>query len=324
LIVKAKKIEAEISALQALLRRLHKSHQKRTQMEKDLSKRLAGFKGEQSMEYYLSFLPKDYYLIFHHLRLQGDQHHFQMDIFILSPAFFLILEIKHISGKVIFDKDSSQLIRENNEEVEIYSDPVLQVNHQRFQLIKWLEQRKLQPIPIETLVVMTNPSSLIQFTPNSSSYKHTVIRSANFIAKMNALSQKHKEEKLTKKELRKLSKLLIRHHIPKHINVLHQYNIVKSEISTGVHCPKCFFIPLDRKGRKWYCPKCKMFSKIAYIASLKDYCLLFQPTITNLEARTFLQITSESTTRKLLMEMNLPHSGTTKGRVYHLYFDDWD
>jgi len=317
-------MEAEILALQALLRRLHQNHPKRPQIEKDLAKKVAGFKGEQSMEYYLSFLPEDDYLIFHHLRLQGDQHHFQMDIIILSPAFFLILEIKHISGKVTFDKDSNQLIRESNDEMEIFPDPVLQVNHPRFQLIKWLEQRKLQPIPIETLVVMTNPSSLIQFTPHSSSYKHTVIRSTNFISKMHVLNQKHKEAKLNKNELRKLSKRLLKHHTPKCPDVLQQYNLSRSEIVPGIHCPECFYLPMDRMRGKWFCPQCKDSSKDAQNDTLKDYSLLVQPVITNKEARELLKINSDSIVQKYIKEMNLPHTGTTKGRVYELQFDDWD
>ncbi|KQL52444.1 hypothetical protein AN964_02065 [Heyndrickxia shackletonii] len=324
MIVKPKKMEAEIVALQALLRRLPNNHLKRSQIEKDLAKKLTGFKGEQSMEYYLSFLPDENYLILHHIRLLGNSHHFQMDIVILSSTFFLILEVKHISGKITFDKDSNQLIRDYNDEIEIFPDPVLQVNHQRFQLKKWLENNKFQSIPIETLVVLTNPSSFIQFTPNSFSYKQTVTRSTNFLSKVNHLSQIYREEKLTKKELRKLSKLLLKHHTPKHPDVLQKYNISKSEILLGVHCPKCFCLPMERKWGKWLCPKCQTSNKNAQIDTLKDFCLLIKPTITNKEARKFLKSDSESIVQKLLIDMNLPYSGTTKGRVYELQFDDWD
>ncbi|MBS4174594.1 nuclease-related domain-containing protein [Bacillus sp. FJAT-49736] len=324
MIVKAKKVEAEILALQALLRRLPEKQSKRLQIEKDLAKKLAGFKGEQSMEYYVSFLPEDIYLIFHHIRLQGNLHHFQMDIFILSPTFSLILEVKHISGKVTFDRDANQLIREYNNDVEVFPDPVLQANHQKLQLIMWLKDKRFPPFPIETLVVMTNPSSLIQFTPNSSSYKQTVLRSTNFISKMNILSQKYKEEKLTKREIRKLSKLLLRNHIPKHPEVLQKYNITQSEVLSGVHCPECFYLPMHRIKGKWICSKCNFSNKNAQKDTLEDYSLLFKSVITNKEARGFLKIDSDSIVQKLLKEMNLPHSGTTKGRVYQLPFNDWD
>lgn len=324
MIVKAKKMEAEIVALQVLVRRLLQNYPRRKQIEQDLAKKLTGFKGEQSMDYYLSFLPEEDYLIFHHIRLRGDLHHFQMDILILFPAFFLILEIKHISGKVTFDKDSNQLIREYNDEIEIFPDPILQVNHQRFQFKKWLENKKFKPIPIETLVVMTNPTSLIQFTPNSYSYKQIIIRSTNFLSKINHLSQKYKEDKLNKKELRKLSKLLLKHHTPKHPDVLQKYNILKSEILQGVHCPECFYLPMEKTKRKWNCPQCGHCSKTAMIETLKDFSLLFQPTITNKEAREFLQIPSESTVRRLLLDLGLANTGTTKGRIYELHFDDWD
>jgi len=247
-----------------------------------------------------------------------------MEILILSPSFILILEMKHISGKVTFDKDSNQLIREYNDEIEVFPDPVLQVNHQKFQLLKWLEDKKIPHIPIETIVVMKNPSSQIQFTPNSHSYKQAVIRNTNFLSKFGHVSKKNKEDKLNKKELRKLSKLLIKHHTPKRPDVLQKYSISKSDILPGVHCPKCFYLPMEKTRRKWNCPQCGQSSKTAPAETLKDFYLLFQPIITNKEAREFLQISSESTIRRLLLDLGLPNSGTTKGRVYEVPFGNWD
>ncbi|KQL51182.1 hypothetical protein AN964_19460 [Heyndrickxia shackletonii] len=81
---------------------------------------------------------------------------------------------------------------------------------------------------------------------------------------------------------------------------------------------------MEKTRRKWNCPQCGHFSKIALTETLKDFYLLFQPNITNKEAREFLQISSESTIRRLLLDLGIPNSGTTKGSIYVLPFDDCD
>jgi len=64
--VKEKQITIRIQTLEALLRRIPSDHPKRVLIENEYSKRMAGYKGEKSLDYYLSFLGEDYY-IFHDL-----------------------------------------------------------------------------------------------------------------------------------------------------------------------------------------------------------------------------------------------------------------
>ncbi|WP_367888742.1 nuclease-related domain-containing protein [Alteribacillus bidgolensis] len=63
-------------------------------MEKDAAKWFAGYKGEQSIDYPLTFLPSNKFYIRHGLRLFDGSHYFQIDTLILSWDFFLILEVK--------------------------------------------------------------------------------------------------------------------------------------------------------------------------------------------------------------------------------------
>ncbi|HET7656927.1 MAG TPA: NERD domain-containing protein, partial [Bacillales bacterium] len=101
-------------------------------------------------------------------------------------------------------------------------------------------------------------------------------------------------------------------------NILKEFLIDQKEIEKGVHCPNCGFIPMTRKGGTWRCTECKYAHKLAHLNALQDYRLLMRTDITNQQLRDFLLLSSKSTARNLLMNMNLNHTGDTKGRKYWL------
>ncbi|MBU8880911.1 NERD domain-containing protein [Bacillus sp. FJAT-29790] len=103
MIAKERLIPLRMLKNEALLRRIPKHHVKRTIIEKDQTRRKAGYRGEEASDYYVNQLPDKEYTIFHDLRLLNEQNYFQMDTLILSPKFALILEIKNISGTIYFD-----------------------------------------------------------------------------------------------------------------------------------------------------------------------------------------------------------------------------
>lgn len=85
--------------LQALFERTPIDHPARSQIQNDLGRTTVGFKGEESLLYYLEFLNEQQYFIFHNLRLPiRKDKFFQLDYLILSATFFLILEVKNYSG----------------------------------------------------------------------------------------------------------------------------------------------------------------------------------------------------------------------------------
>src|SRR5690606_12206460 len=111
--------------------RLSPNHNQYAIFERDYLNRLSGFNGEKSLEYYFSFLPEKDFLIFHGPRLKGAIHHFQMDFLLLTHQYFLIVEVKNLSGKITFN-EFNQMIQEKDGELKRYDDPVLQVEHQAF------------------------------------------------------------------------------------------------------------------------------------------------------------------------------------------------
>lgn len=318
MIVKAIEKPMILLKLEALTRRLPINHQKQNKIIEDLAKRRAGYNGESSLKYYLDYLSSEKYHIFHSLRLHDGVHHFQMDFLILTPKFILIIEVKNYLGTLYFDPIFNQLIRQHNDKEETFQDPLLQINRHKFQLSSWLAINKLTALPIEALVVISNPQTTIKSLANQQQISQIVIHSDKLLSEIRKIEQKHSTEILTEKEFKKLTRqLLKRHeeHIPK---ILESYEISQNELITGVFCPECNYLPTRRVHGGWYCPSCKHTSPEAHLKALKDYALLIGTFITNQHARKFLNIESVSTTKRILSSSNLPHNGQTKARTYNL------
>lgn len=101
--------------------------------------------------------------------------------------------MKNIAGTIIFDDSFQQMIRIANDAEDVFPDPVIQVNHQKYQFSRFLRKRKIPYIPIETLVVMTNTQALMKITSKNNLYKSMVIRSTNLINSVNAFKKQTKK-----------------------------------------------------------------------------------------------------------------------------------
>jgi hypothetical protein len=73
-----------------------------------------------------------------------------------------------------------------------------------------------------------------------------------------------------------------------------------------------------RKQTSWLCVKCSNLDKKAHVQAINDYFHLIAPTITNKQARDFLNITSPRLAQYLLNSMSLIQSGYGKGTSYSL------
>ncbi|MBS4208010.1 nuclease-related domain-containing protein [Bacillus sp. FJAT-50079] len=308
-----------LNSFEALSRRFPKIHPKREQVDHELYSRRSGYRGEQSLQYYLSFLPEKEYNIFHDLRLPNHVGtFFQIDALIHCSYFFTLIDVKNHGGTIQFDHHFNQFIQtHSNGKIKAYEDPTSQIMRQRSQFKIWLEKNKFPQSPIYPLIIVSNPSTIIETTGNPQNYQH-ITHSTHIISKIEEFRKRHHVEHFTKNEMKRLTNRLLKQHTPETFDILHHLNIRPEEILTGVHCPSCSFLPMTRYYGKWVCPSCTFSSSTAYRDSLLDYSLLIKPTITNKELRHFLQIPSRNIATNILNSMNLRHIGSTKGRVYDL------
>ena len=319
MIVKPRNVPIQIKQMDALLRRLPKDHPKREFISNNLSKRIAGYKGEKELDYPLSFLPDSEYRIFHDLRLFDGSHYFQLDSLIVSKQYILILEVKNMLGILRFDPDFNQLIRIYDGKEEAFSDPFLQLERQSDQLKNWLIKHDFPKVPIKSLVVIATPQTIIQTTSNNPQILDRVLHCAKLPFKIKSFQNDRHKVSLSSEKLRNLTDHLIKHHIPlEATNLFKQNSISKDEIIKGVQCDDCLSFLMERKVGKWECPTCEYTSKTAHLKAINDYALLFGNGITNPQLRDFLGISSSSVAKKLLSSLNLKWVGRTKGRVYYL------
>ena len=311
-----------ILKLEALLRRIQSNHPSRRKMEEELAKCYAGFRGEQAIDYHLSLLEGDYQ-IFQDIRLPyKETTYFQLDFLLVTDRFLLIMEVKNITGTLFFDQSFHQLIRTANEKEEAFADPVLQVKKHKQQLQTWLKNNKLPSIPIETLVVISNPSTLIKTAPQYKEIYRLVTHAANLSTKIHSINNRFLNKSYEKNDLRKIIRLLQKQHTDPDYDILQRFQIVPIEIETGVLCPECFISPLTRKKGKWLCSNCESLFQNAHIQALIDYRLLIGPTITNKQVRDFLRIPSVSIASKLLNSLQAKSIGKYKDRTYFLSLDE--
>jgi hypothetical protein len=317
LIRKKRTIPLTILILQALLRHLPISHQKRQQISDELGRRWAGYQGEVALDYHLRSLPEKKYMILHDLNLPDGDYNCQIDTLLLSPEKALIIEVKNMSGKLIFDTENEQFIQINDGKDKGYSYPIAQAERHQKYLQNLLHDFGFPPIPVDYVVVISNPyTTYVINGRNSTNVIKRVCKADILLKKIQSFEKMYTDEILSIKELRKLSRLLVKKNTPPTNHILQKYGIQKSELLNGIHCPTCSYLPLIRDRQKWYCPSCHTFSIDAHKYALQDYFLLFNSKITNQQFRSFACITSRNTARRILHATNLKFSGTNKGRVY--------
>lgn len=241
-----------------------------------------------------------------------------MDTLLLSSTMALILEVKNVAGKLLFDIESQQFIRTHNGEQQGMQDPLTQARRYKQQLGAFFEKYSIPAIPLDYLVVISFPSSVFQTNPSNSPLLKKICHSFSLIERIQFLEKIYSEEKLNSKTLKKTCRSILHKYVPQIYDFNELYEINKNEILTGVRCPHCSFLPMRYKRGRWQCPSCNTSSGDAHFVALKEYFHLFGQDINNSDIRQFLNLPSCKAANRLLSNLNLPCTGDNKGRVYHL------
>ncbi|WP_436372190.1 NERD domain-containing protein [Cytobacillus sp. BC1816] len=272
------------------------------------------------MDFPLDFLDSKEYFILHDLRLPDNDRFFQIDTLILTKKFALILEVKNITGILHFDTVYNQLIRIKNGKEQVFPCPLIQVNRQASQLRSWINANvSIENLPVYSFVVISNPHTGIKVIPPYIDLSRKVIHRNTLPIKIEQIEKSINGE-ISNKLLKKSIRLLKKQNREQESSILSRFQISQSEILTGVFCPACSYLPLQRVSRTWRCPICQITSKEAHMKALHDCSLLLGTAITNRELRNFLHIPSSYTAARLLQSLNLPHTGAQKNRRYTLIF----
>ncbi|MGV2939520.1 nuclease-related domain-containing protein [Mesobacillus sp. LC4] len=301
---------------EALMERIVPNHPKIQIIEQDYKAWRAGYKGELQTDYRLSFLPEKGFHIFRDLRLQEEKWHFQIDTLILTLRYILLIETKAYSGTLFFDKHSEQMIQTKDGLEKSYDNPINQVRMQAWHLKRWLKNHKFSVPPNYHLVAISNPSTIIKVSDRS--LNNLIVKGDVLLSRVLQIDEITSNPTFNEKELKKMSKLLIKKNTPHHPDILKSYSLTPADLQKGIQCPSCFSYGMLREKWTWSCPVCGKKSKTAHHKSLKEFFLLISPDIKNQSCREFCFGISTKTASHLLSSMNLPHTGTKKGRIYHM------
>jgi hypothetical protein len=322
MIIKKRTIPLSILKHQALLLRLPPTHPKIPQIKENLSKRLSGFKGGQSIDYPLSFLSEQDYFILHDLRIKDSSNYFQIDSIIMTRSFFILLEVKNIVGTIYFDQNFHQLIRTLEGKETAFRDPITQSNRHELQMKKWLAHKNIPKVPIISLIVISKSNTIIRTSQENTNLHQKIIHSHYLPTKIQQIERQYPNKILTEKELKKVSRLLKKSYSLLDQPILEQYEIFEDELLKDIICPSCNHLPMVRIHSKWACPNCHYKEKDAHMSALNDYILLLGSEMTNQRLREFLNISSLALATRFLRSMNVSSSGTTRDRVYDLTLKD--
>lgn len=290
----------------ALLAHLPDGHPARPSIEDDFAIRHAGWRGEQTMAYYLDHLPDDPVRIFFDLQLPAAAHFFQMDALILFPSFALIIESKNFSGTIYFESTFNQMIRVIDNHQESFANPIVQAARHRDMLAEFLTARGLSRLPIECLVVISNSSTMIKASPDHHQMGHWVCHADQIESRVKKLNDQHQRRILSLSELRHLEKALLREHTDPSLNVLSTFHVPFEELVRGIQCPSCGKYNTERAYGTWICTDCAHVSRFAHVPMVLDYFLLNGSTMSNRQCRAFLKIKSRQLVTRLLNRMHIP------------------
>ncbi|MCM3636287.1 NERD domain-containing protein [Sporosarcina luteola] len=276
----------------------------------------AGFGGEQELDKVL----EDYdfsmkHGIFHDLSLLSSTH-FQIDSLFITPSYAVLFEVKNIAGELTVTENPPQLIRVlDSGQVSGFKSPIAQLesNCELFQ--DWLYSRDIS-LPVYGAVVLAYAKQRIEVFDTKIP---VLFPSAvpTFIRKLPTTSPLLDDETFAIL----LTQLSSSHRdfIPSPI--CKTYSIRHSDIRTGVICPGCGLIGMEKYNGGWRCLSCARASRDSHKQAIRDWFLLFGGGMRNKDCREFLRVDRQQTAHRLLTSMDLDVEGAKRNRLYIMKFD---
>ncbi|WP_010529886.1 nuclease-related domain-containing protein [Lentibacillus jeotgali] len=248
-IIKYRKKSHALLSYEALFRRISKAYLPNDAIVA-YKREKAGYDGERNVDYKLSTYPHEDFFIFQGIRLANPPFNFQIDTLILTTSFICILEVKNKKGTFKYDSKQQQLTQETNREV-VYSfkDPILQAEAQKTHLTSWLGRHGIFNIPIEILVVVAYPSTIIENVTKDPDVYNKIIHNESLHQHLDRLNSKFTEEQFTTAGLRKLSRTLLHEDTPR-IDILREHNLTERHLIKGIPCERCQHYPMKRLYKK--------------------------------------------------------------------------
>lgn len=301
---------------EALFRRLNPIYRNNDFINQGFLTENAGYWGERNVDYKLSLYPLEHSHIIQGLRLKNGPHYFQIDTLILTKSCFYILEVKNIKGELEYDTDFQQLTQKVGTEVKGIRNPIYQAEAQKRNLETYLHNMKIFDMPIDCLVVVSDPKTVLKCKQQNQEVFDKMIHAESLPIHLDKMILQYGKEILNTATLKKVYNYFLKNQTPHQPELLKKHKLGEKHLIRGIPCSSCQHYPMVRDQHKWTCTKCLSTSKDAHRQPILDHFLLHKNTITNKECRKILNISSEKVAYRILKSMNLEQTGEKKGRKY--------
>ncbi|WP_018933331.1 nuclease-related domain-containing protein [Gracilibacillus lacisalsi] len=306
----------KLSSYQALLERLNPRHPQYADIHSQFRKYQSGLFGEDSLDYYFRVSGLHGKQLIKGLRLKHHDY-FQMDRILVSLKYILIIEVKNMSGIIHFDSHSHQLHRYKEEQIDIFPDPILQVQLQKIQLMQYLHHFPHPIPPIHTVCVFTNSNGKLEIV--NYPHKDRILTSQALPLYIQKMDQ-HYVNSISSNQQEDLVNYLKSGHVEDQINLMEKHGLSWNDLKKGVPCITCGRFAMKRERYRWQCPHCDKRSDDAHLRPLFHLALLSGNKVTNRLARDFLLVQSADAIRKMLVRAGFERRGANKNGYYSLDF----
>lgn len=268
----------------------------------------AGLAGEEKLQYTLSdYLFKQDVRIFYDfqcLNERGFSH--QIDALVVTACFVLIIEVKHISGTLIYKPDVHEFSRLSHDGISTnFTNPFDQAYRHQLFLAQHVSALGMQ-LPVTYVVVNTNLRAKL----DASLFELPIFHVSGLPLFLEKLQQHYKEECVHLAEIcAHLEEISCRLPVKR--------QVARDRIRNGVLCEPCGLKPVMHYTRGyWVCEVCGCRDKEAVWLSLQHYRVLIGPHITNREFREFVGISDEAMASKILSRSGMKKAGKNRGTYY--------
>jgi len=275
----------------------------------------AGYFGESYVDHYLKqiLFPKSH-AIFKGLHIQIRPESFlQIDTLIITQKYIAILEIKNIKGKIHFQQNPKQLVRELNGETSTFKCPEQQILRHQKNLEFLMDQLNIS-LPLEKLIIFAFSSTHIAQPP----LHVKILMGCDISNHLNDLNEL--PDVITPSTFKRLTKALASRtidFIPKPL--AETYSLDLNDVQTGLLCPKCHF----KCTTQSHCPNCNISRKVLQKQAIEDWFYLCKNTISNKECVNFLELKDKYAASYLLKKLNLNSINHNKSRHYTYSTSFW-
>lgn len=304
-----------IQIYKRLLQRVPLNHPVRQEIENKINITEAGYFGECYVDNFLKqiFFPK-HFAILKDVHIPLDQNSFiQLDTLIITRKYICVLEIKNIKGKIHFQRNPNQLVRELNGVTTTYKCPEQQLNRHIKKLQTFLKQSKIN-IPVKGLIVFAYSSTHIVQPPQFAK----ITMGCDIPEHIEAYNEL--PDVLSQNTLNRLLTIIANQStefVPKPL--AQTYNLELSHFRTGLICPIC----LHKIANKKHCPICKTSCNIMQQQAIEDWFYLCRDTISNRECVYFLELKDKFAANYLLTKLHLDKTNEHRYRHYSLSKSFW-